>query len=80
MNNYVYKFINRNGEIIYIGKTKNLESRINNHNHLDPNCYKELDCIMYATFNTEHEMDFAERYYIQKINPKYNTFLSGVLL
>ena len=31
---------------------------------------------MYASFDTEHEMDFAERYYIQKINPRYNTILS----
>lgn len=77
MKNCVYKFINKNNEVIYIGKAKNLESRMNNHNHLNPNCYKELDCITYAIFNSEDEMDFAERYYIQKMNPKYNTFLSG---
>lgn len=80
MNNCVYKFINKYGEIIYIGKSKRLKSRINNHKHLDINCYKELDCITYAAFDSEHEMDFAERYYIQKINPKYNTSLSGKII
>ena len=76
MNNCVYKFINRDGELIYIGKAKNLKNRLSNHNHLTDDCYKELAYIMYASFDTEHEMDFAERYYIQKLTPKYNTILS----
>ena len=57
MNNCVYKFINKYSEIIYIGKSKRLKSRINNHKHLGINCYKELDCITYAAFDSEHEMD-----------------------
>lgn len=76
MNNCVYKFINRDNEIIYVGKAKNLKNRLSNHNHLTDDCYKELAYIMYASFDTEHEMDFAERYYIQKLTPKYNTILS----
>ena len=74
--NCVYRFINKENEIIYIGKAKELKSRIKNHNHLTEECYSELAFIEYATFDTEHEMNFAERYYIQKINPKYNTILS----
>ena len=73
----VYKFINRYDEVIYIGKSKDLDKRMSNHNHLDDECYKEMAYITYTTFGTEHEMDFAERYYIQKENPKYNTMLSG---
>lgn len=61
---------------IYIGKARNLKSRLNHHNHLTNDCYNELAYIMYTSFKTENEMDFAERYYIQKINPKYNTVLS----
>lgn len=74
--NCVYRFINKENEIIYIGKAKELKSRIKNHNHLTEECYSEVAFIEYATFDTEYEMDFAERYYIQKINPKYNTVLS----
>ena len=76
MKNCVYRFINKENEIIYIGKAKELKSRIKNHNHLTEECYSEVAFIEYATFDTEYEMDFAERYYIQKINPKYNTVLS----
>ena len=76
MKNCVYKFINRDNEVIYIGKAKDLKSRFSNHNHLSDDCYNELAYIMYASFDTEYEMDFAERYYIQKMNPRYNTILS----
>lgn len=76
MKNCIYRFINKENEIIYIGKAKDLKSRIKNHNHLTEECYSEVAFIEYATFDTEHEMDFAERYYIQKINPKYNIVLS----
>ena len=76
MKNCIYKFINRDNEVIYIGKAKDLKNRLINHKHLPKECYEELAYIMYASFDTEHEMDFAERYYIQKINPRYNTILS----
>lgn len=77
MNNCVYRFIDKDGNIIYIGKAKDLGKRLSNHNHLKENCYKELAYIEYTSFDTECEMDFAERYYIQKLNPKHNTTLSN---
>ncbi len=76
MKNCVYRFIGRDHNLIYIGKAKNLEKRLSNHNHLEDECYKELAYIEYTSFDSEHEMDFAERYYIQKLNPKYNMVLS----
>lgn len=76
MKNCIYKFINRDNEVIYIGKAKDLKNRLINHKHLPKECYEELAYIMYASFDIEHEMDFAERYYIQKLTPKYNTILS----
>lgn len=74
--NCVYRFLNNNNEIIYIGKTKNLNTRISNHIHLDPICYSEMTKIEYIEFNTFDDIDFAERYYIMKLNPKYNARLS----
>lgn len=73
MKNCIYKFMNRDGEVIYIGKAKDLKNRLSNHKHLPEECYEELAYIMYASFDTEYEMDFAELYYIDKIFPKYNT-------
>lgn len=77
MKNCIYKFMNRDGDVIYIGKAKDLKNRLSSHKHLSQECYEELAYILYASFDTEHEMDFAERYYIQKLTPKYNSTLAG---
>lgn len=76
MENCVYRFLDEYENVIYIGKAKNLKNRLNNHKHLPESCYLEQAYIDYACFDNEHEMDFAERYYIQKLTPKYNTKLS----
>ena len=75
LTNCVYRFLNKDGEVIYIGKAKNLENRIKSHEHLPKECYLERYKIEYCTFETEDDMDFAERYFIPKYNPKYNTVL-----
>lgn len=74
--NCVYRFINNEGEIIYIGKAKNLIKRLNGHNHLPKECYEEIQKIEYCTFANEYEMDFAERYFIPKFHTKYNEILN----
>ena len=73
MKNCVYRFLNKDNEVIYIGKASELNSRLNSHNHLPKQCYKETVNIEFIQFETEYEMDLAERYYIPKFNPKYNT-------
>lgn len=70
--NCIYRFLNENNEIIYIGKAKNLKNRLNSHHHLPNECYEERKKIEFTMFETEDDMDFAERYYIPKIKPKYN--------
>jgi len=74
--NCIYRFVNNNNEIIYIGKALNLQTRINNSGHitkhLPEQCYAEIAVIEYVDFKTKNDMDFAERYYIQKYNPIYN--------
>lgn len=76
MKNCVYRFLNKDNKVIYVGKAKDLKSRLNRHTHLDRECYEEKESIEYIEFNTEDDMDFAERYYIMRLNPKYNTVLS----
>ena len=75
MKNCVYRFLNKDNEVIYIGKARNLENRIKTHEHLPKECYLERHKVEYCTFETEYDMDFAERYFIPKYNPKYNTVL-----
>lgn len=71
--NCIYRFINKDNEIIYIGKAKNLRNRLATHSHLPEMCYEERYKVEFCLFNTEYEMDFAKRYFIPKIKPKYNT-------
>lgn len=76
MKNCVYKFINADEEIIYIGKAKSLESRLNSHRnnpHLDENVYKEVKRIEYITYPTYMDAGIMERVFISYYQPKYNT-------
>lgn len=73
MNNCVYRFLNEAGAIIYVGKAKNLKNRLGSHTHLPEECYAERCKTEYVTFETEADMDFAERYYISKYKPTFNT-------
>lgn len=73
MKNCVYRFLNANGELLYIGKANNLKNRMQTHNHLPPECYSERSTIDYYSFNSEEEMNMAERYLIAKYKPRFNT-------
>lgn len=75
MNYFLYRFL-KDDEIIYIGKTKDLDKRLRVHfsgnGHLSHECYYETDKIEYARLKTNTEMDMLEIYYINKYSPKYN--------
>lgn len=77
LTNCVYRFLDDENEIIYIGKAKNLKTRLNNHEHLPEECYLERVKTEFLLFETEDDMDFAERYYIPKYKPKYNVIWSA---
>jgi hypothetical protein len=74
-NEYViYRFRDKKDNIIYIGKTKlSLSKRINSHNHLPSKCYQSINKIEYCVFNNKDDMDIAEKYFISKMKPIYNT-------
>ena len=40
MKNCIYRFLNKNKEVIYVGKAKDLNKRLSTHKHLDIECYK----------------------------------------
>lgn len=73
---YVYKFLDKDNKIIYVGKTKNLNQRIHRHfskdGHLSKECYENVYEIEYCEFNTNTDMTMFEVYMINKYRPIYN--------
>ena len=73
---YVYRFIDGKGNIIYVGKTVNINNRIQQHfsnkGHLSKECYNSVAKIEYQKYKTESDSLIMETYYITKYSPKYN--------
>ena len=67
----VYRHLNKNGEIIYIGKSKNLLSRQRNHRD-NSSWFDDIDKIEYINLSSKIEMDVAELYLINKYTPINN--------
>ena len=66
----IYNIFN-NDELIYIGKTINFQSRL--RNHMSTKTWKnEITHISIAECKNKIDMDIYEKYYINKLNPKYN--------
>lgn len=75
---YLYRFINFSGEIIYIGRTNDINRRIinehfTNNTHLPADCYLETEKIEYTKIENESEEVAYEAILINKIRPKYNS-------
>ena len=73
---YVYRFIDGKGNIIYVGKTVNINNRMQQHfsdkGHLPKECYNSVAKIEYQKYKTESDSLIMETYYITKYSPKYN--------
>ena len=67
----VYKHLNENEEIIYVGKSKSLLYRQRQHKDKS-DWFDEIDSIEYCTLNSKTEMDLIEIYLINTLSPKYN--------
>jgi len=66
----IYNIFNKD-ELIYIGKTINFQSRL--RNHMSTKTWKnEITHISIAECKNKIDMDIYEKYYINKLNPKYN--------
>lgn len=73
MKNCVYRFLDKDRNLLYIGKAKNLEERMKNHNHLPKECYNKRKTIEYVEFPTVEDMNIVERALIAMLKPPYNT-------
>ena len=72
---FVYKFIDYDDNIIYIGKTNNIERRMQQHffnGHLDKSCYDNVHKIFFIKIDGKTNMDMMETFLINKYHPKYN--------
>ena len=72
---YVYRFLDSKGNIIYVGKTVNMDNRMQSHftkGHLSKECYNSVAKIEYQKYKTESDSLIMETYYITKHSPRYN--------
>lgn len=79
---YVYRFLNKMDETIYIGITGNLNNRIKAQHfgglgHLPDKCYEEAYMVLYSQCLSEDDAKIKERYLINKMSPKYNVKLNN---
>ena len=66
----IYNIYN-NDNLIYTGKTNNFYTRLKTHMAQQP-WNNEITHIAIAKCKTKVDMDLYEKYYINKLNPKYN--------
>ncbi len=75
-----YQMKNKNGVIIYVGKAKDLRSRVNSYFNdkqtgKTAKLVSEIDDFTYIVTNSELEAFILELNLIKKYNPKYNILL-----
>lgn len=64
---YVYRFLDQQNNVVYVGKSKQaLEQRFKGHAHLPDQCYAMTYKIEYIECATESDMSIKEIYYINK--------------
>lgn len=74
--NYVYRLLDKNRNILYIGKTRQLQKRLNKHlkglTNLPKECVDKIAKIQYLRFTYVGDMDIYELYLINYYHPPYN--------
>ncbi|MEL6634546.1 MAG: GIY-YIG nuclease family protein, partial [Bacteroidota bacterium] len=78
----VYRFLNKKGTIIYIGKAKNLRKRVGSyftsgrlHSYRIQHMVRNIDDIAYTVVNSEVEALLLENNMIKNHQPRYNILL-----
>ena len=76
-----YQYYDENHTIIYVGKAKNLKSRVSSYFHAEVDRFKtkvlvsKIFDISYTVVNTEEDALLLENSLIKKYNPRYNVLL-----
>mgnify|MGYP003551859237 CR=1 FL=1 len=73
-----YQYLNTNGQVIYVGKAKNLKRRVSSYFIKEQQTYKtkllvkQIADIKYIVVNSEWDALLLENNLIKKYKPKYN--------
>ena len=75
---YLYRFLDKNNNILYIGRTNNIRRRIltehfTSKTHLRKECYLQTQRVEFAEFSNESEQVAYEAILINQNKPPYNT-------
>ncbi len=76
-----YQFYDREGTIIYVGKAKNLKSRVSSYFHKEVDRFKtkvlvsKIWDLKYTVVKTEEDALLLENSLIKQYNPRYNVLL-----
>ena len=69
---YVYMILGKNEEVIYVGKTNDLNTRLRSHQENKPELWNEHTKILFNKFDNENDQSAYEKLMIMKYSPKYN--------
>ena len=80
--NYIYQFLNKNEEVIYVGITQDIKARIRSQHftvggHLPKDCYEEAEMVLYSECLSHDDARIKEHYLINKLQPKFNTMMNN---
>lgn len=77
----VYRMINKNGEVLYVGKAKNIKKRIVAYTHFDKlpirlqRMVSEVERMEFIIVENEAKALLMENELIKELNPRYNILL-----
>lgn len=77
----IYKYLDKNGTVIYVGKAKNLRKRVSsyfvkNHQSYKTNLLvKKIHNIEFVVVDSENDALLLENILIKKLQPRYNVML-----
>ena len=77
----VYRMINQNGDVLYVGKAKNIKKRITSYTHIDKLTLRlqrmvaEIYKMEFIVVENENRALILENELIKKLHPKYNILL-----
>ncbi len=78
----VYKFLDENNEVLYVGRTGNITGRIRSQHfsyngHLPDKCYQQTTLVLYSKCLNEDDVKIKERYLVNKLKPKFNDHMNN---
>jgi len=84
----VYQYFDKDGNLLYVGKAKNLKKRVRSYFNFTPtlrpnsnlsmriaSMIKQVKSLHYIVVNSEHDALILENSLIKQLNPKYNILL-----